>query len=522
MGQYDFSAQRVHHAATQLLSASRLKHPPPWYNALSDIPPPQLLVRPAFRAGEHVVESRSQLPKRLKRGRRPSRMFQPLAIPRGMEHDLRQTFFSHHPWELARPRVILENDGRDAEKWDWSKGIKQPGKALDGESVVQRQKYLMQIKPPHAFAETYVKDYAECTIVVRNLSEDANANDVYTFFAECGSIQSLKLCGEEQLALESHQLSEVVTGIEPGAASTTTGKLGATTHNVSRNVENAAQQTSDQPRPSEQDRDRIAQHAEGGKETIEPGTDTPLPSNVEVVPHSIVAIIRFATIEQALAAIQKSGSSIKHSTPPILIRRLPKPPQTLFITGLPLQVTDPATLAKVFAPYGIVSHPHIVCAQCAPHGPTGFGFITLQTPTKAAVAKAKFATHAHVRLYDFPLTRERCYDLARKEFYAHRHRADVERKVAAEEARAVGAYFTVSPNDIAMQLEDQKYDDWKAWAVREVEKSKQQQVTMLGGLESDDVTLDRAEMEEGVQEVAKDVPGLRRGQAALGGATVHP
>ena len=133
MGQYDFSAQRVHHAATQLLSTSRLKHPPSWYNALFDVPPPQLLVRPAFKASGHVVEQRAQLPKRLRKGKRPSRMFQPLAIPRGLEHELRETFFTHHPWELARPRVVLENDGRDSEKWDWARGIKQPGKPLDGE-----------------------------------------------------------------------------------------------------------------------------------------------------------------------------------------------------------------------------------------------------------------------------------------------------------------------------------------------------------------------------------------------------
>ena len=133
MGQYDFSAQRVQQAATQLLSTSRLKHPPPWYSVLHDVPPPQLLVRPAFRAGEYVSEKRSRLPTRLKKGKRPSRMFQPVTIPRGPEHELRATFFTHHPWELARPRVVLEDDGRDAQKWDWSKGIKQPGKPLDGE-----------------------------------------------------------------------------------------------------------------------------------------------------------------------------------------------------------------------------------------------------------------------------------------------------------------------------------------------------------------------------------------------------
>ena len=58
-------------------------------------------------------------------------MFQPMPIVYP-EDKLRSEFFGDHPWELARPRVILENDGKDGEKWDWSR-IVQPRKKLDGE-----------------------------------------------------------------------------------------------------------------------------------------------------------------------------------------------------------------------------------------------------------------------------------------------------------------------------------------------------------------------------------------------------
>jgi small subunit ribosomal protein S23 len=45
-------------------------------------------------------------------------MFTPLNLT--YEEDrLRWEYFNDHPWELARPRVILENDGKDNEKWDW-------------------------------------------------------------------------------------------------------------------------------------------------------------------------------------------------------------------------------------------------------------------------------------------------------------------------------------------------------------------------------------------------------------------
>jgi small subunit ribosomal protein S23 len=59
-------------------------------------------------------------------------MFQPLHIPYP-EDKLRKEFFGDHPWELARPKVVLEDGGDEAKGWDWSKGIRQPGKRIDGE-----------------------------------------------------------------------------------------------------------------------------------------------------------------------------------------------------------------------------------------------------------------------------------------------------------------------------------------------------------------------------------------------------
>jgi small subunit ribosomal protein S23 len=58
-------------------------------------------------------------------------MFKPL--PLEYEEDrLRKDFYSDHPWELARPRIILENDGKDGQICDWSK-IQQRGRPLNGE-----------------------------------------------------------------------------------------------------------------------------------------------------------------------------------------------------------------------------------------------------------------------------------------------------------------------------------------------------------------------------------------------------
>lgn len=106
MGRYNFAAQRVHSHATKLLQAKRIDSPPPWYNVVGTIPPSERLVRPPMQ--------RLQKP-----GKRTSRLFRPVKL--SYEEDrLRWEYFNDHPWELARPRVMLENDGRDAQRYDWS------------------------------------------------------------------------------------------------------------------------------------------------------------------------------------------------------------------------------------------------------------------------------------------------------------------------------------------------------------------------------------------------------------------
>ncbi|KAF2461287.1 mitochondrial ribosomal protein S25-domain-containing protein [Lineolata rhizophorae] len=134
-------AHRVRGTATQLLASRRLvdhagkPRPPPWYEIIAQYPPTRAGagVRPLQRVGK--VRGKGT----------PAKLFQPLEI-KYPEDELRTDFFEDHPWELARPRVVLEDGGNDQKKfgWDWGTGIEQPGKALDGESVVQRQIWLMR------------------------------------------------------------------------------------------------------------------------------------------------------------------------------------------------------------------------------------------------------------------------------------------------------------------------------------------------------------------------------------------
>lgn len=160
MGRYSFAAQNVHKRATQLLHAHRIPAPPPWYHPIANTPPATRLTRPPLQ--------RPNTPSRA--SRKSSRLFQPLSL-KYAEDQLRWEYYNDHPWELARPRVVLENDGRDRERYDWSVpldySLRQPktdtrdefgrdyvewkevmevqgNRPINGEAVIQRWQWLLQ------------------------------------------------------------------------------------------------------------------------------------------------------------------------------------------------------------------------------------------------------------------------------------------------------------------------------------------------------------------------------------------
>ncbi|KAF4119517.1 small subunit ribosomal protein S23 [Geosmithia morbida] len=108
---------------------------PPWYEILSSCPPAETLVRTV------PVRHHQAAPK--KKAAKPRNLYrpQPISYP---EDKLRRVFYKDHPWELARPRVLVESDGKDYQFIDWSRGLRQPGIPLSGESVVQRQLWRME------------------------------------------------------------------------------------------------------------------------------------------------------------------------------------------------------------------------------------------------------------------------------------------------------------------------------------------------------------------------------------------
>ncbi|CCG82640.1 37S ribosomal protein S25,mitochondrial [Taphrina deformans PYCC 5710] len=133
----DLRPLRVAQTTSQLLQAKHLKQQPLWLPTVSRIPPSSDISRkvlPTFGSAKTA------------KNRKVKRVFEPQRI-KYIEDNLRQRFYKEHPWELARPVLLVENDGQDAAHHDWSK-IMQKGKQLSGESVVQRQRYLMTTASP--------------------------------------------------------------------------------------------------------------------------------------------------------------------------------------------------------------------------------------------------------------------------------------------------------------------------------------------------------------------------------------
>ncbi|KAF4472020.1 37S ribosomal S25 mitochondrial [Fusarium albosuccineum] len=133
MGGRQIRPARVLHTVSEELNHNILGQKavptPPWFSIMQSVPPSETLVR--------TIPPRHRAPN--PKATKPKNLFRPQRISYP-EDALRTTFYKDHPWELARPRIILELDGKDYQHCDWSKGLKQNGIPL----VVQRQMWLME------------------------------------------------------------------------------------------------------------------------------------------------------------------------------------------------------------------------------------------------------------------------------------------------------------------------------------------------------------------------------------------
>jgi small subunit ribosomal protein S23 len=170
MGRINLSAIRVRSRALARLQnggqAIDINVAPVWADVLHDIPPAQILIRQQpIRHPKFEVRAKTLPEGKIKsitkaieaprsRHTKPRHVYTPTPI-RYEEDDLRAQFFKDHPWELARPRLLVETTGDQHRDADWSKGLKQPGIPVSGESVAQRQLWLLQNIPDITRNEAY-------------------------------------------------------------------------------------------------------------------------------------------------------------------------------------------------------------------------------------------------------------------------------------------------------------------------------------------------------------------------------
>jgi small subunit ribosomal protein S23 len=109
------------------------------------------------------------------------------------------------------------------------------------------------------------------------------------------------------------------------------------------------------------------------------------------------------------------------------------------------------------------------------------------------------------------LSKEEAYNTARKEFYDLRMREDIERRVASEEALAVGAKFGKSYLEIGIELEGQALEEWKAKALAFLQLKRGRQAAFSGAA---------AEEEEPAAAVAVD--GILEGAEGEAAPTPGP
>ncbi|CAD1812101.1 Mitochondrial ribosomal protein S25 family protein [Candida parapsilosis] len=142
------------------LQSGVIKQKPVWFDIVAKYPPKHNLVKKPYVHEAESTDPRNDLLKPKKQGLSKSQLFKTRPssseisnrnneihrIPKlkFLEDELRNYFYLQHPWELARPKNLIENNGDEIlKKCDWSHML-QLHKPLDGESVIQRAMYILQ------------------------------------------------------------------------------------------------------------------------------------------------------------------------------------------------------------------------------------------------------------------------------------------------------------------------------------------------------------------------------------------
>lgn len=134
---------------------------PLWYKVVANNPPQWDLTRKVrlenLQQAQEADLTKKSSTALFRTKLKPSQMKNHLLKTRKLtyiEDELRSLFYDQHPWELADPKSLIENEATLNAKYDWSRMV-QIYKKLDGESVVQRTLYIKETEPDTSIIEAY-------------------------------------------------------------------------------------------------------------------------------------------------------------------------------------------------------------------------------------------------------------------------------------------------------------------------------------------------------------------------------
>lgn len=153
------AANQVLQRTNEYIGSGLVRNLPAWYKVLAFNPPRHAFnktIRPEVleQRKQEEISSLKEMNEKLDTGFYATRIKTQKKDPvnkltrsqqlKFIEDDLRLLFYKQHPWELADPKNLIENESNlGNDKFDWSH-LRQFGKKLDGESVVQRTLYLVE------------------------------------------------------------------------------------------------------------------------------------------------------------------------------------------------------------------------------------------------------------------------------------------------------------------------------------------------------------------------------------------
>ncbi|OBA19935.1 mitochondrial ribosomal protein [Metschnikowia bicuspidata var. bicuspidata NRRL YB-4993] len=181
-------ASQVLERTSHYIKAGIIRDKPAWYDAVAAVPPtfnmeklpknlgPNQLQDPMEQLWKEqggYIKTRASAPERAQKNNFVSR------VPKlqFLEDQLRDVFYHQHPWEFSRPKTLIENDGDDQAKCDWSRML-QLNKPLDGESVVQRTLWLLQDSKQQQKEKTLFEAYDQARFEFYQLRMAEEMNSV--------------------------------------------------------------------------------------------------------------------------------------------------------------------------------------------------------------------------------------------------------------------------------------------------------------------------------------------------------